>query len=62
MPTYEYECEECNIIMEKFFSFKDRKETVQCDICGKESNRIMSNVGISIPNPVSDARRGRGNG
>ena len=42
MPIYEYQCTECDHIIEKIESFKSEIRTIMCPICNGISNRILS--------------------
>lgn len=45
MPTYEYQCLECNHKFEVFQSMKDDPIKV-CPTCGKEVRKLFSSAGI----------------
>ena len=42
MPIYEYQCTECDHIIEKIESFKSEIRTIICPFCNGISNRILS--------------------
>ena len=42
MPIYEYQCTECDHIIEKIESFKSEIRTIMCPFCNGISNRILS--------------------
>ena len=45
MPTYEYRCPNCGHITEDFVkSISASKETVPCEECETESNKIIGNA------------------
>lgn len=39
MPTYDFECEECEDIQEEFFTMKQVPSEVVCDSCGGRSKK-----------------------
>ena len=42
MPIYEFRCTECDEVSEEMLSFKSKKKTINCPVCGNKSERIMS--------------------
>ena len=42
MPIYEYQCTECDHIIEKIESFESEIRTIICPFCNGISNRILS--------------------
>ena len=42
MPIYEYQCTECDHIIEKIESFKSEIRTIICPFCNGISNRKLS--------------------
>ena len=42
MPIYEYQCTECDHIIEKIESIKSEIRTIICPFCNGISNRILS--------------------
>lgn len=51
MPTYEYECKDCNIkkdVIKPFAEF-DTKEF--CDKCDKEVDKLYGTFGINLKGP-----------
>ena len=42
MPIYEYQCTECDHIIEKIESFKSEIRTIICPFCNGISSRILS--------------------
>ena len=42
MPIYEYQCTECDHIIEKIESCKSEIRTIICPFCNGISNRILS--------------------
>ena len=42
MPIYEFRCTECDEVSEEMLSFKSKKKTTKCPVCGSKSERIMS--------------------
>ncbi len=45
MPTYEYECEECGIVFERFQHFSD-EPLKTCPECQGSVHRVIQPVGI----------------
>ena len=45
MPTYEYNCEECGIIFERFQHFSEEPVRT-CPECGGKVRRVIQPVGI----------------
>lgn len=45
MPTYQYECEQCNAQFEVFKSIKDNSE-VNCNKCNTKAKKVYSSFGI----------------
>jgi len=41
MPTYDYECKKCNLIVEVYKSFTD-ETAVTCEKCGSDMERKIS--------------------
>ncbi|MFA5732906.1 MAG: FmdB family zinc ribbon protein [Acidithiobacillus sp.] len=41
MPTYTYECKSCNNIVEKIFEINVSPNTIFCEFCGKEMEKII---------------------
>lgn len=47
MPIYEYSCEKCNEMFEKFVKVSDGDDKVQCPKCGNSKvKRLFSLFGI----------------
>ena len=42
MPIYEFRCTECDEVSEEMLSFKDKKKTIKCPVCGNKAERIIS--------------------
>ena len=42
MPIYEFRCTECDEVSEEMLSFKDKKKTIKCPVCGNKAERILS--------------------
>ena len=42
MPIYEFRCTECDEVSEEMLSFKNKKKTIECPICGSRSEKILS--------------------
>lgn len=43
MPIYEYKCETCGKIFEKFQKINERQDSIKCPVCGSnETKRILS--------------------
>ena len=42
MPIYEFRCTECDEVSEEMLSFKSKKKTIKCPICGSRSEKILS--------------------
>jgi len=40
MPLYDYRCEQCGNIEERFFSIKKLKKTIKCPKCGGRAGRF----------------------
>lgn len=45
MPTYEYECDECGVVFERFQHFSDDPLEI-CPECGGSVHRVIQPVGI----------------
>ena len=45
MPTYEYECDECGVVFERFQHFSDDPLDT-CPECGGSVHRVIQPVGI----------------
>lgn len=45
---YEYKCEVCEHITEKFFEIKYRKSSIACEKCGKIAYRLYTTGGAFI--------------
>jgi len=43
MPSYEFKCEECNIVMEKYLPISTRIKFILCHKCGGKAKKIISN-------------------
>ena len=41
MPTYEYECEKCSIVVEEFKPMNKIEEHPKCPKCGGDTKRIL---------------------
>lgn len=61
MPTYIFKCDKCKIEDEWILPYEECDKEIICE-CGGTIKRVFSVPYISIPNPVSEARRGRGQG
>jgi len=44
MPTYEYQCVNCNHVQQRDFSISKKKKWTKCEKCGKRANSIISTV------------------
>ena len=55
MPTYDYDCTECQRIEEK--TVTSFNQEVTCDKCGKQMHRMFSPPGFSSSEPVSGPKR-----
>lgn len=42
MPRYDYRCRECGELTEAYRSIEDRDNAPPCDVCGKETRKIIS--------------------
>ncbi len=42
MPIYEFRCTECDEVSEEMLSFKDKKKTIKCPVCGNIAEKILS--------------------
>ena len=42
MPIYEFRCTECDEVSEEMLSFKSKKKTINCPVCGSRSEKILS--------------------
>ena len=55
MPTYEYKCQSCGCIFEKFQGMRD-KPIRKCPTCGGKVQRLIgSGAGIIFKNSGSDS-------
>lgn len=52
MPSYTYFCASCKKSFELFFYFKDYKDTVDCQECGKSCDRHYQEDMLSINSSV----------
>jgi len=61
VPCYEYHCEKCDKVHDKFMSIADRKEFIKCPDCGKRAKfKFPSRVTPVAHYPLGHARVGRG--
>lgn len=43
MPSYEFKCEKCDIVIEEYLPINSKQKFVFCHKCGKKAKRIISN-------------------
>ena len=61
MPNYEYMCQACARTWVESHPMLSHPQQVRC-ICGEQAFKVFSPVLVRVPNPVSEAREGRGKG
>lgn len=53
MPTYTYECQDCECVFELFSSIKDYKESPKCLHCNsKKTSRMLSHDALTLNSSV----------
>lgn len=63
MPTYDFECLNCNLIFEEIAKFDETGmyESVECPKCGsKNKNKLASCANFNFSNPVGTDRWNNG--
>ena len=50
-PVYEFECEECGLVQDKYCKVEERNESVICPLCGNIQKRILSKMSVRVFNP-----------
>lgn len=48
MPLYEYRCEDCGFVFDKFRSVKGRDDAVACPECGCRGRRLQSGATMTV--------------
>ena len=48
MPIYEFECNNCNKITQKYFPMKSKTKTYKCKYCGSKAKKILSTAIFNI--------------
>ena len=48
MSLYSYECEKCEVTVDKDYPFGKAKAEVECEICGGVARRIFVNAGFQF--------------
>mgnify|MGYP002737203437 CR=1 FL=1 len=51
MPTYEYECKECNTKEEVLRGMKEEEVVPPCSSCGFKMTKVYSAFGINLKGP-----------
>ena len=52
MPLYEYKCEECEEIFDKFYPLKEWDAVPDCPICGGNGKKQMVVGGLELDTPT----------
>ena len=61
MPNYLFRCEKCGIEDEWILNYEESRKIIKCE-CGEILQRVFTPPFVNIPNPTSEARKGRGQG
>lgn len=61
MVLYEYKCEYCGSESQEIYKMGTAPSTIKCFLCDKQAPRNYK-VSVSVSNPTSEARKGRGRG
>lgn len=59
MPTYTYECRECESFTEDFYKFSDRPDTITC-ACGAVADHTITAVGLMTKEAYLDGTKRKG--
>ena len=59
MPTYTYQCRECESFTEDFFKFSDRPDTITC-ACGAVADHTITAVGLMTKEAYLDGTKRKG--
>ena len=59
---YEYMCEDCKKVYVRDYPLGEAPRKIICEECKKRIPKRIMKPYLSIPNPTSEARRGRGRG
>lgn len=48
MPTYEYECQQCGVVIDHFAPMSDRPADIECKLCQGTASFIISKPMIQV--------------
>jgi len=62
MPTYEYECEKCDVVFEVTKAISEYKTPENCEACGNVARKLVSRPAGFVGEKVEDAEYNPGLG